>query len=103
VPVQDEDERYLAYHPEKGMQLLGFVDAEGEGAVPRYYLGCSVTKGCFVMVGEGEGDALAVSALARAMKRDKLNAGACVCGLCEWGGEIARVLFVGFGILGFGG
>jgi hypothetical protein len=35
VPVQEEDERYLSYYPEKGIKLLGFVDAEGDNAVPR--------------------------------------------------------------------
>jgi hypothetical protein len=32
--VHEDEEELLGYHPEKGMALLGFVDAEGDGAVP---------------------------------------------------------------------
>ncbi|KIZ01921.1 ATP-dependent DNA helicase 2 subunit 2 [Monoraphidium neglectum] len=74
IPVHEDEEELLGYHPEKGMALLGFVDAEGDGAVPFYYLGCSQTKGCFVVLGDKEGDAVAVSALARAMARTKRSA-----------------------------
>lgn len=42
---------------------------------PRHYLGCSATKGCFVVLGDKEGDGVAISALAHAMQREKLNAG----------------------------
>lgn len=28
VPVQPEDEAYLAYRPDKGISLMGFLDAD---------------------------------------------------------------------------
>ncbi|GBF98795.1 ATP-dependent DNA helicase 2 subunit [Raphidocelis subcapitata] len=74
VPIAPEEEELLGYAPEKGAALLGFVDASGDDAVPRHWLGCSQTKGCFVVLGEKEGDQVAVSALARAMSRERQHA-----------------------------
>ncbi len=34
VPVQAEDEAYLAYRPDRGISLMGFLDAE---SVPQQY------------------------------------------------------------------
>ncbi|KAI8467400.1 MAG: SPOC like C-terminal domain-containing protein [Monoraphidium minutum] len=70
VPITPEEEGLLAYHPDKGVSLLGFVDAQGEGAVPQWYLGCSQTKGCFVVLGSKEADAAALSALAHGMAKE---------------------------------
>ncbi|EIE21724.1 hypothetical protein COCSUDRAFT_83513 [Coccomyxa subellipsoidea C-169] len=62
VPVQAEDEAYLAYRPDRGISLMGFLDAE---SVPQQYH----MKDPWVMVAEkgNERSGLAMSALVRAM------------------------------------
>ncbi|BDA44905.1 X-ray repair cross-complementing protein 5 [Coccomyxa sp. Obi] len=64
VPVQPEDEAYLAYRPDRGISLMGFLDA---ASIPQHYH----MKDPWVMVPEkgNERAGLAMSALVRAMAR----------------------------------
>lgn len=65
VPIAREDAELLEYNPEKGFQLLGFVEAT---AIPRYYY----MKDSFIVLPEMDARAeAAMSALARALHNQK--------------------------------